>query len=71
MAKQIQTPTDVVKIEKSGVRFNAWDTNGVKRTSEITTGARKRAYEGGYWLIHWIGLIITLTWERLKTLVQH
>ena len=50
MAKQIQTPTDVVKIEKSGVRFNAWDTNGVKRTSEITTGARKRAYEGGYLL---------------------
>jgi len=50
MSKQIQTPTDVVKIEKSGVRFNAWDTNGVKRTSEITTGARKRAYEGGYLL---------------------
>ena len=41
MSKQIQTPTDVVRIEKSGVRFNAWDTNGVKRTSEITTGARK------------------------------
>ena len=50
MSKQIQTPTDVVRIEKSGVRFNAWDTNGVKRTSEITTGARKRAYEGGYLL---------------------
>ena len=50
MAKQIQTPTDVVRVEKSGVRFNAWDTNGVKRTSEITTGARKRAHEGGYLL---------------------
>ena len=50
MAKQIQTPTDIVRIEKSGVRFNAWDTNGVKRTSEITTGARKRAFEGGYLL---------------------
>ena len=48
--KQVQTPTDVVKIEKSGVRFNAWDTNGVKRTSEITTGARKRAFEGNYLL---------------------
>jgi hypothetical protein len=48
--KQVQQPTDVVRIEKSGVRFNAWDTNGVKRTSEITTGARKRAYEGGYLL---------------------
>ena len=50
MSKQIQTPTDIVRIEKSGVRFNAWDTNGVKRTSDITTGARKRAYEGGYLL---------------------
>ena len=50
MAKTIQTPTDVVRVEKSGVRFNAWDTNGVKRTSEITTGARKRAFEGGYLL---------------------
>ena len=50
MAKQIQTPTDVVRIEKSGVRFNAWDTNGVKRTSEITTGCRKRAYDGNYLL---------------------
>jgi len=48
--KQVQQPTDVVRIEKSGVRFNAWDTNGVKRTSEITTGARKRAFEGGYLL---------------------
>ena len=50
MSKQIQTPTDVVRIEKSGVRFTAWDTNGVKRTAEITTGARKRAFEGGYLL---------------------
>ncbi len=50
MTKQIQTPTDVCRVEKSGVRFNAWDTNGVKRTSEITTGARKRAFEGNYLL---------------------
>ena len=50
MSKQVQTPTDVVKCEWSGNRANAWDTNGVKRTSEITTGARKRAYEGGYLL---------------------
>ena len=50
MAKQIKTPTAVVKIEKSGNRYNAWDTDGVKRTSEITTGARKRAFEGGYLL---------------------
>ena len=50
MAKAIQTPTDGCRVEKSGNRFNAWDTDGVKRTSEITTGARKRAFEGGYLL---------------------
>ena len=50
MAKQKPTPLNVVKIEKSGNRFNAWDTDGVKRTSEITTGARRRAFEGGYLL---------------------
>ena len=50
MSKQIKTPLEVVKIEKSGNRYNAWDTNGVKRTSDITTGARKRAFEGNYLL---------------------
>ena len=50
MGKQINTPDLVVRIEKSGVRFNAWDTNGVKRTSEITTGARKKAFAGNYLL---------------------
>ena len=38
MAKQINTPDAVVRIEKSGNRYNAWDTDGNKRTSEITTG---------------------------------
>ena len=37
----------VVKIEKSGNRFNAFDANGVKYTSQITTGARKRAFNNG------------------------
>ena len=37
----------VVKIEKSGNRFNAWDSNGNKYTSQITTGARRKAYENG------------------------
>ena len=50
MSKQIQTPTDVVKCEWSGNRANAWDTNGVKRTSEITVGARQKAADGGYLL---------------------
>ena len=37
----------VVKVEKSGNRFNAWDNDGNKYTSQITTGARKRAYNKG------------------------
>jgi len=50
MSKQKLTPDVVVKIEKSGNRYNAWDTDGVKRTSEITSGCRKNAYNGGYLL---------------------
>ena len=50
MSKQVSTPTDVVKCEWSGNRANAWDTNGVKRTSEITVGARQKAADGGYLL---------------------
>ena len=37
----------VVKIEKSGNRYNAWDINGNKYTSQISIGARKRAFENG------------------------
>ena len=50
MAKQISLPDLVCKVEKSGNRFNAWDTDGNKRTGEITTGARKKAFEGNYLL---------------------
>ena len=50
MAKTINTPDLIARIEKSGNRYNAWDTDGVKRTSEITTGARKKAFEGDYLL---------------------
>ena len=50
MAKQIQTPTDVVRCEWSGNRANAWDTDGNKRTSEITVGARQKAADGNYLL---------------------
>ena len=35
----------VVRIEKSGNSFNAWDTDGNKYTSQISIGARKKAYE--------------------------
>ncbi len=37
----------VVKIEMSGNRYNAWDSDGTKYTSQITTGARRKAYENG------------------------
>ena len=37
----------VVKIVKSGTRFNALDKDGNKYTSVIRTGTRKRAYASG------------------------
>jgi len=43
-------PDIVVEVVKSGNRFNAWDANGIKYTSNITTGARKKAFEGNYLL---------------------
>ena len=50
MTKQLNTPTDVVRCEWSGNRANAYDTDGNKRTSEITVGARQKAADGGYML---------------------
>ena len=38
MSKQTNSPSCVVRIEKSGNRYNAWDTDGTKRTSEIKGG---------------------------------
>jgi|TARA_R100000152_G_C6772065_1_gene198803 nitric oxide reductase NorQ protein len=37
----------IVKIEKSGNRFNAWDADGNKHTSAIGTSTRKKAYNAG------------------------
>ena len=48
MTKQTILPDVVCKIEKSGNRFNAWSTDGVKMTSEITSGCRKNAFNGDY-----------------------
>ncbi len=42
----------VVRVEKSGNRFNAFDANGVKYTSQITTGARKKAFNNNMALEH-------------------
>ena len=37
----------IVEVVKSGNRFNAFDSDGNKYTSEITTGARKKAFNNG------------------------
>ena len=50
MSKQIKTPIEVVRCEWSGNRANAFDTDGNKRTSDITVGARQKAADGGYLL---------------------
>ena len=50
MSNITNQPSAVCRIEKSGNRFNAWDTDGNKRTSEITIGARRKAFEGNYLL---------------------
>ena len=50
MTKTIKQPINIVKCEWSGNRANAFDTDGNKRTSEITTGARQKAADGGYLL---------------------
>ena len=66
MSKLKPTPTDICRVEKSGNRYNAWDTNGVKRTSEITTGARKRAFEGNYLLGRFVGSTGKVQWRRVE-----
>jgi nitric oxide reductase NorQ protein len=50
MAKTILLPDMVCRVEKSGNRYNAYNTDGVKMTSEITTGCRKNAFNGDYLL---------------------
>lgn len=37
----------IVKVEMSGNRYNAFDKDGVKYTSAMGTGTRKRAYQQG------------------------
>tara|TARA_Y100001963_G_scaffold159832_1_gene265555 strand:- start:1121 stop:2284 length:1164 start_codon:yes stop_codon:yes gene_type:complete len=41
-------PDIVVEVVKSGNRYNAFDVDGNKYTSNITIGARKKALEGNY-----------------------
>tara|TARA_Y100000593_G_scaffold4007_1_gene7828 strand:- start:2482 stop:3657 length:1176 start_codon:yes stop_codon:yes gene_type:complete len=61
-----KTPDMIVRIEKSGNRFNAWDTDGTKRTSEITTGARRRAFEGNYLLGRFTNKSGKFYWSKVE-----
>tara|TARA_Y100000034_G_scaffold36357_1_gene44777 strand:+ start:3637 stop:4788 length:1152 start_codon:yes stop_codon:yes gene_type:complete len=56
----------VVSIEKSGNRFNAWDSDGNKWTSEITTGTRKKAFEGNYSLGRFTNKRGKYYWRRVE-----
>ena len=47
MARLKGKPGTVVRVVKSGNRFNAFDANGNKFTSYIGTGSRKKAYAAG------------------------
>ena len=55
----------IVKIEKSGNRYNAWDSNGKKWTSEIGTGTRKGAYLKGMALEQRIGKTGKTYWWKV------
>ena len=66
MAKTANLPDMVAKVEKSGNRFNAFDTDGVKRTSEITTGARKKAFKGGYLLGRFTNKAGNYYWKKFE-----
>ena len=55
----------VVKIEKSGNRFNAWDADGVKYTSQIGTSTRKKAYNAGMALERRTGKAGRIYWWKV------
>ena len=65
MARKTLTPDLIVRIEKSGNRFNAWDTDGVKRTSEISTTTRRKAFEGDYLLGRFTGRTGKTFWRKV------
>ena len=65
MARKTLTPDMICRIEKSGNRYNAWDTDGTKRTSEITTTTRKKAFEGDYLLGRFTGRTGKTFWRKV------
>ena len=63
--KQTLTPDVIVKCEYSGNRANAWDTDGNKRTSEITVGCRQKAAEGNYLLGRFVNKAGKTYWKKV------
>jgi len=58
------TPDVICKVEWSGNRANAWDTDGVKRTSEITVGCRQKAADGNYLIGRFINKAGKSYWKK-------
>ncbi len=65
MARTTLTPDMICKIEKSGNRYNAYNTDGVKMTSNITTITRKKAFEGDYLIGRFTGRTGKTFWRRV------
>jgi MoxR-like ATPase len=63
----INSPDVIVTITKSGNRFNAWDSDDNKRTSEITTTTRRKAHIGNYPLGRFTNKAGKLYWKRVST----
>jgi nitric oxide reductase NorQ protein len=66
MARQILTPDMICRVEKSGNRYNAYNTDGVKMTSEITTTTRKKAFKGDYLLGRFTGRTGKTFWRKVE-----
>ena len=55
----------IVKIEKSGNRYNAYDISGEKWTSKISTSTRKKAYVSGMALERKVGKTGKTFWSKV------
>jgi len=65
MSNKFNNPEAVVRVEKSGNRFNAYDSDGNKRNSEISTHTRKKAFNENYILGRFTGSTGRKYWRRV------
>jgi nitric oxide reductase NorQ protein len=65
MARKTLTPDMICRVEKSGNRYNAYNTDGVKMTSDITTVTRKKAFLGDYLLGRFVGTTGKTFWRKV------